>query len=345
MEPGDFAKLETATRQPDLALITKEEMNFPRITIQDVFKARQTIVPYLQPTPLHPYHGLNQWLGAKVYVKHENHNPTGAFKVRGGVNLLANLSFAERQRGVMTASSGNHGQSVAFAARLFGVRATIMLPENANPVKAEAIRSMGAEIVFHGRDFDEAKIFAESQAQQTGARFINSGDEPLLIAGVGTYALEIIESLPAVETIIAPVGGGSGVSGCCIVAKAINPNIRVIGVQAEKAPSAYLSWKAKQRVEAKMETFAEGLQTRAPFDLPQSIMCEWLDDFILVGEDEMREVMRLLIEHTRNLPEAAGAASLAAALKLKTSLVGKNVALVMSGGNLTFKQFRDLLIA
>ena len=313
------------------------------VTITDVLKARQTIAPYLQPTPLRHYHGLSQLLGAQVYVKHENHNPTGAFKVRGGVNLLANLSPDERRRCVITASSGNHGQSVAFAARLFDVRATIMLPENANPVKAEAIRSMGAEIVFHGRDFDDARMFAESQAQQTGARFINSGDEPLLIAGVGTYPLEIIESLPEVETIIVPVGGGSGVAGCCIVAKIINPGIRVIGVQAEKAPSAYLSWKAKQRVEAHMETFAEGLQTRAPFDLPQSIMHELLDDFILVSEDEMREAMRLLIEHTRNLPEAAGAASLAAALKLKTSLVGKNVALVMSGGNITLKQLRDLL--
>ena len=314
------------------------------VTILDILKARQVIAPYLQPTPLHHYHGLSQLLGAKVYVKHENHNPTGAFKVRGGVTLIANLSAEEHQRGVITASSGNHGQSVAFASRLFDVRATIMLPENANPVKAEAIRSMGAEIVFHGRDFDDARTFAESQAKQTGARFINSGDEPLLIAGVGTYALEILESLPEVDTIIVPVGGGSGVSGCCIVAKTINPNIRVIGVQAEKAPSAYLSWKAGQRVEAKMETFAEGLQTRAPFELPQSIMRELLDDFILVGEDEMREAMRLLIEHTRNLPEAAGAASLAAALKLKTSLAEKNVALVMSGGNITLKQLREILI-
>jgi len=313
------------------------------ITITDVFKARRTIAPYLQPTPHRHYHGLSRLLEAQVYIKHENHNPTGAFKVRGGVNLVAHLSPDERRRGVITASSGNHGQSVAFAARLFGVRATIMLPKNANPVKAEAIHGMGAEIVFHGRDFDEAKVFAESQAQQTGARFINSGDEPLLIAGVGTYTLEIIESLPEVETIIVPVGGGSGAAGCCVVAKTLNPHIRVIGVQAEKAPSAYLSWKARSRVEAKMETFAEGLQTRAPFDLPQSIMREWLDDFVLVGEEEMREAMRLLIEHTRHLPEAAGAAPLAAALKLKTTLAGKNIALVMSGGNITLNQLRELL--
>ncbi len=314
------------------------------ITIADVFKASQVIAPYLQPTPLYHYYGLSQLLGAKVYVKHENHQPVGAFKVRGGINFIANLSPEERQRGVITASSGNHGQSVAYASRLFGVRATIILPENANPVKVEAIRAIGAESVFHGRDFDDAREFAESHAQKTGARFISSGDEPLLIAGVATYSLEIIEKLPEVETIIVPVGGGSGVAGCCIVAKAINPSIRVIGVQAENAPSAYLSWKAGKRVEAKMETFAEGLATRAPFDLPQSIMRELLDDFILVSEDEMREAIRLLIEHTRNLPEAAGAASLAAALKLKTRLAGKTVALVMSGGNITLKQLREVLM-
>lgn len=313
------------------------------VTITEVFKARQTIAPHLPPTPLRHYPGLSQLLGAKVYVKHENHNPTGAFKVRGGINFIANLAAGERQRGVITASSGNHGQSIAYAARLFGVRATIMLPENANPVKVEAIRNMGAELVFHGRDFDDAKIFAELQAQKTGARFISSGNEPLLIAGVGTYALEIIESLPEIETIIVPVGGGSGVSGCCLVAKTINPHIRVIGVQAEKAPSAYLSWKAGEHVEAKMETFAEGLATRAPFELPQSIMREWLDDFILVSEDEMREAMRLLIEHTRNLPEAAGAASLAAALKLKTTRAGKIFVLVMSGGNITYSQLHELM--
>jgi threonine dehydratase len=198
-------------------------------------------------------------------------------------------------------------------------------------------------MVRHGRDFDDAREFAQSQAEKTGGRFISSGDEPLLIAGVGTYALEIIESLPEVETIFVLVGGGSGIAGCCIVAKAINPKIRVIGVQAEKAPSAYLSWKAGQRVEAKMETFAEGLATRAPFDVPQSIMGEMLDDFLLVSEDELREAMRLLIEQTRNLPEAAGAASLAGALKLKESLAGKNVALVMSGGNVTLKQLREIL--
>src|SRR5262245_34212882 len=298
----------------------------PDLTLEHVFQARKVIAPYLRPTPLYAYHGLSKLLGAQVYVKHENHQPVGAFKVRGGVNLISQLSAEEKQGGAITASSGNHGQSIAFASRLFGVRATIVLPEGANPAKVEAIRAMGAEIVFHGKDFDDARVHAEQMAPKIGARFINSGDEPLLIAGVATCALEIVEALPDVNMIIVPVGGGSGAAGCCIVAKSINPKILVVGVQAEKAPAAYLSWKEKARVEAKMETFAEGLATRAPFDLPQAILREHLDDFLLVSEDEMRRAILLLIEHTRNLPEAAGAAPLAAALKLKERLVGVKLA-------------------
>ncbi len=318
-------------------------MTFSKITLADVLKARQIIAPYLAPTPLYSYHGLNKLLETEVYIKHENHQPVGAFKVRGGINFIAQLSAEERKRGVSTASSGNHGQSIAFASKLFGVRARIALPENANPAKVEAIRSMGAEIIFHGRDFDEAREFAEQEAQRTGARFISSGDEPLLIAGVATYALEIFSTLAHLDVIIVPVGGGSGAAGCCLVAKSINPNIRVIGVQAEKAPAAYLSWKTGKRVEARMETFAEGLATRVPFDLPQSIMRELLDDFLLVSEDALRHAMLLLIEHTRNLPEAAGAAALAAALKIQPTLAGKRTVLVMSGGNIALGQLRDLI--
>ena len=312
-------------------------------TISDVLRARQTIAPYLRRTPLYPYHGLNDLLDSEVFVKHENHQPVGAFKVRGGINLLANLSPAERQAGVITASSGNHGQSIAYAARLFGVPATIFLPEGANPAKAGAIAAMGAKIVYHGRDFDDARVRAEEYAVQTGARFISSGDEPLLIAGVATYTLEILEELPEMEVLIVPIGGGSGAAGACIVAKTVDPNLRIIGVQAEQAPAAYLSWKAGKRVESKMKTFAEGLATRAPFDLPQEILREHLDDFLLVSEAEMRHAMRLMIEHTRNLAEAAGAASLAAALRLKSMLQDRKVVLVMSGGNVTVEGLRAVL--
>ncbi|MBW2121738.1 MAG: threonine/serine dehydratase [Deltaproteobacteria bacterium] len=315
-------------------------------TLKDVFLARRIVKKHLVRTPLVHYPGLGDLLGCEAFVKHENHQLLGAFKVRGGVNLIAQLSEEERRRGVIAASTGNHGQSVAYGARLFGTRATICVPEKANPVKVEAMRYLGAEILFHGRDFDEARQYAESLAEQRGYRYIHSGDEPLLIAGVGTYALEIVEDQPDVETIVVPIGGGSGASGCCIVAKSIDPRIWIIGVQAQKAPSAYLSWKEKRRVEARMETFAEGLATRTPFDLPQRILQDpdrGLDDFVLVSEDELRRAVITALEKTHNLAEAAGASPIAGALRLKDRISGQKVALVMSGGNLSLERMREIV--
>jgi len=312
-------------------------------TFTDVLLARQTIAPYLRPTPLYHYKSLSDEVGAEVWVKHENHQPIGAFKVRGGVNFMAHLSPEVKQRGVITASTGNHGQSVAYAARLFGVRAIVAMPNGANPVKVESIRNLGAEIHFVGQDFDDCRDYVEETSQHEGLYYLSSGDEPLLIAGVGTYSLEILEALPNVDTIIVPVGGGSGASGACLVAKTLNPSIQVIGVQSEAAPAAYLSWKEKGRVEAETRTFAEGLATRAPFDLPQAILRRDLDDFILVSDDELRAAMRLAMEKTRNLVEAAGAASLAAARKIRERLRGQRVALVMSGGNVTLAALKELL--
>jgi threonine dehydratase len=244
---------------------------------------------------------------------------------------------------VITASTGNHGQSIAYAARLFGVQAVIGMPEGSNPGKVAAIRNLGAEVLFHGHDFDDARQRVEGLAQEEGYRYVSSGDEPDLIAGVGTHTLEILQQLPDAEVIIVPVGGGSGASGACIAAKAIDPAIQVIGVQAEKAPSAYLTWRARERVEAKMETFAEGLATRTPFMLPQSILWEFLDDFVLVSEEEMLECILHFLERTHNLAEGAAAASLAGALKIKDRLAGKKVVLIMTGGNLSLANLRRAL--
>ncbi len=312
-------------------------------TFTDVLAARKRIAPYLRPTPLHHYPLLDDLIGAEVWVKHENHQPVGAFKVRGGINLAAQLTPEERERGLITASTGNHGQSVAYGARLFGVRAIVGMPEGANPGKVAAIRNLGAEILFHGRIFDDAKQKVEQLAQEKGYRFVHPGDEPHLIAGVGTYSLEILETLPDTEVIIVPVGGGSGASGACIVSQAVNPSIQVIGVQAEKAPAAQLTWKSRKRTEATMETFAEGLATAAPFMLPQSILWEYLSDFVLVSEEEMLRGIVHYLEATHNLAEGAAAASLAGAIKLRDRLAGKKVVLVMSGGNLSLANLRRAL--
>lgn len=312
-------------------------------TFQDVLKARQVVRRYLLRTPLHFYPALSDLLGCQIYVKHENHQPVGAFKVRGGVYLSSQLNDDERRRGMITASTGNHGQSIAYGGRLFGVRAIIGVPEKANPGKVAAMRALGAELRFHGADFDDAREHVEQLAAEKGYRYVHAGNEPHLIAGVGTYALEILEDVPDVETIIVPVGGGSGASGTCIVVKTINPAVEVIGTQAAAAPAAYKSWQAKKLVESKTETFAEGLATRSAFALPQRILREHLDDFVLVSEQEMRRAIVLMLEQTHNLAEGAGAASLAAAVKLKDRLAGRKVVLVLSGGNLSMEKLRWVL--
>ena len=192
-------------------------------------------------------------------------------------------------------------------------------------------------------DFDEARVYCETLAREKNMRYVHSGNEPLLIAGVGTIALEIFEDAPEVGTIFVPVGGGSGAAAACLVAKTINPQVRVIGVQAERAPAAYKSWRAKKLLEDRMETEADGLATRVAFELPQRILWQLLDDFVLVTEEEIRRALILFIERAHTLAEGAGAAPLAAALKMREQLLGQSVALVLSGGNVTVEQLRNAL--
>ena len=304
--------------------------------IELVLEARLRIAPYLKPTPLYHYPLLSELVGAKVFVKHENYQPIGAFKVRGGVNLIASLPPEERSRGVITASTGNHGQSIAYASRLFGVRAVIGVPENCNPAKLAAMKSWGAEMLVYGRDFDEARERVERVAAEQGFRYIHSANEPLLIAGVGTVTLEVLEELPDAEAIFCAVGGGSGCASTTLVARALRPGLRVIGVQAARAASAYESWRQKKLVSTgRADTFAEGVQTRVAFEMTQAILWENLKEFVLVEEEEMRHAMIHYLERARTLAEGAGAAPLAAAIKLAPELRGKKVVLYLSGGNVS----------
>jgi threonine dehydratase len=322
-------------------VLTEQELEAP--TLDDVRAAAERIAPHLRPTPLETYPVLSELVGADVWVKHENGLPTGAFKVRGGINLVSQLDEEERRRGLISASTGNHGQSVAYAARLFGVGATICVPEGANPLKVESMRKLGAEIVVHGRDFDDAREHCEELAERNGYRYVHSGDEPHLIAGVGTATLELLGADPEIDTLVVPIGGGSGAAGACIAGKGVKPGLEVIGVQSDAAPAAYRSWREGRVVEDRMETFAEGLATRVGFGLPQQIIREQLDDFVLVSDDAIRAAMVLLLEQTRQLVEAAGAAALAGALELHSRLAGRRVALICSGGNISLEQLRELL--
>lgn len=314
-------------------------------TFTDVLDAARRIRGHVEPTPLRRYPSVDRIAGAEVYVKHENFNPTGAFKVRGGVNLVSRLSDDERRRGVIAASTGNHGQSVAYAARAFGVSAIICAPANANPVKVESMQDLGAEVILQGDRYDDARMNAERLAREHGYRYIHSGDEPLLIAGVGTHTLEILQEQPDIEVIIVPIGGGSGAAGACIAAKAINPAVEVIGVQSAEAPAAHLSWSARELREAPNRTRAEGLATATPFELPQRILRRLLDAFVLVSDDDIDAATVLMIEKTRTLVEGAGAAALAAAIQLRQRLAGRRVALICSGGNVSPAQLKALLTA
>ena len=318
-------------------------MNQAPPTFADVLKARLTIQPYISPTPLVSYPLLNDLLGAEVYVKREDCQPTSSFKVRGGINLVANLSGEERARGIIGVSTGNHGQSLAYASRLLGGRCVIVVPEAANPLKVATIRALGAEVSFHGRDFDEARDYTEVMASERGLRYVHSANEPLLVAGVATETLEILEQVPDLDYLLVPLGGGSGAAGACIVAKALCPGVQVIAVQSAQAPAGYDSWKAKHLVQADMTSLAEGLATRTGYQLTQRVIWDRLDDFLLVDDSELERAIVHYIECAHVLAEHAGAAALAGALKSRDKIAGKKVGLILSGANLTLPQLRQAL--
>ncbi len=315
----------------------------PEPTFDDVPAARRTLRPHFGPTPLLRHPGLCELLDADVLVKHENYLPTAAFKVRGGVNLLANLSADERRRGVVTASTGNHGQSIAWAGAKFGVRAVVCAPAGAAEVKVRAMRGFGAEVVLAGADFEEAKRVAARLANEQGLRFISSGDEPLLIAGVATHTLEIFEQAADVDLLIVPLGGGSGAAGAALVAKTLSPRTQVVAVQSSGAPAAYLSWKSGAPTTAPIRSVAGGFATGETFELPQRMLRRLLDDFVLVDDDELFVALRLLLEHAKTLAEPAGAGALAAALRLRDRVRGRRTVLILSGGNASPDELRRAL--
>ncbi len=316
------------------------------LSFEDIVEAREFIGPYLQKTPLVRIARISEDLGCDYYAKLENLQPVGAFKVRGGINLVGNVATADAgQTTLITASTGNHGQSIAYAGRLFGMRVIIYAPaENVNESKMQAMRDLGAEVRHYGRDFDEARLECERVSREEGFRYVHSANEPHLIAGVGTIGLEIFEDLPDVDVIVAPAGGGSCASGNCIVAQRLNPTVRVIAVQAEAAPAMWHSWRNHTLDPyPTMKTEHEGLATRVPFEMTNRILWELLDDFVLVTDEQINDAIRLLAQHAKQVVEGAGAASLAAAIKLGDDLRGKKVVGIVSGGNIPPERFAGLL--
>jgi threonine dehydratase len=313
-------------------------------TYADVLSAAPIVHRWITPTPLYEYPALSSLLGCRFLLKHENHTPTTAFKVRGGVNLVSRLPDDVKRRGILGCTTGNHGQSLAYAARLFDVRCVLVVPQNANPDKLAAMRALGAELIEHGRDFDDARAHCEQIGAREGLRYVHSANEPDLIAGVGTFALEIFDREPEPDFVFVPVGLGSGICGTALVAAARSPRTRVIGVQSELAPAVTMSWRTGQPVETDTpRTFAEGMATRASASMTLELMRRHVHDMMLVSDDELRDAIRLLLRVTHNLAEGAGAAATAAAFKRRDELAGTTVVAVLSGGNLDLRELRRIL--
>jgi threonine dehydratase len=313
-------------------------------TLRDVYAARKVISTYLKPTPLFYSRHLSKLLGCQLYLKLENLQPTRAFKVRGGINYMNRMKQQAAGKVVITASTGNHAQSIAYAGSLFGIEVKILMPLGVPEMKAQAIKELGAEVITYGNYYDEAREYAEKLATQKGYVYVHGSNEPLLHEGVATMHLEIFEEQPDVDLVINPIGGGSGASGACIVYKTLDPRITVIGVQAEGAPAFYNSWKSgviKQM--GRVNTIAEGMATAKAYELPFKILRKALDDVILVSDAEMKEAVRSIFSATGQVAELSGAASTAAAFKIRDRLAGKKVALLLSGGNIEPDQLARIL--
>ena len=295
------------------------------------------------PPPLRRYPLIDELVGAEVYIKHENYQPNGSFKVRGGISVITNLDQSTLKNGLVAASTGNHGQSVSNAGKIAGVPVRIIVPVGANPDKIAAMQQLGAQVTEHGEKFDDAIDYAEHLAETEGLRYIHAGNEPDLIAGVATETLEIMQEVPDMDAVIVPIGGGSGASGACLVANAINPNTRVIGVQAASSPAAYESWKAKKILSAPNKSTVEGVATGRAFELPQAILQKYLSDFRVYDDAVFDEAVYWLLAYAHTLAEPAGAAALGAAYQLRESLAGKKVAVICCSSNITTPQLQRII--
>jgi threonine dehydratase len=316
------------------------------ITIDDVRAARERVSPYLTPTPLREYPQLGELVGAgiRVLVKHENHQPTNSFKIRNGLSFMTALTADERKRGVVAASTGNHGQGIAYGGKLLGVSTIVCVPAGNNPDKNAAMRALGATVVEEGRDYDEAVQVMRRLADEQGCVVSHSTNDPRIVAGAGTMTLEILEQRPDLDALVIAVGGGSQAVGAITVARAVSPDLQVFGVQAAGASAIHDSWHARSRLTRdRADTFAEGVATRTTYDLTFPALQGGLAGFVTVTDTEIAESLRTILSVTHNLVEGAGAMGFAALHKLRDRLAGKRVGIVFCGGNLDTGMLRRIL--
>jgi threonine dehydratase len=303
------------------------------LTVAAVRAAQDTVHRHLPATPMWAYPILSDAAGAAVFVKHENVQPVGAFKVRGGLTLLDAMSPEERRRGTVSYSTGNHALSLAYAAAVFGTPCTMVMPAGANPVKAAAVRGYGAEVVLTGDDLEGAQEYAGKLAADTGARLVSPGDTPELLAGVGTLYLEVLRDQPDLDAIVVPIGSGTGAAAAGVVARELAPRCAVIGVQSSASPAGYESWRSGRLEQRPNRTRVDGLATGRGYALPQRLMRTGLADFLLVDDDQITSAQRLLATAAHTLAEGAGAAALAGVLSRPDLFAGRKIAIICTGGN------------
>lgn len=317
-------------------------MTWP-ITFDDVLAAERRLRPHLPPTALRNYPALDRAVGhgVRVWVKHENHQPTGAFKVRNGLSVLTALEPDQRARGVVAATRGNHGQGVAWAGRLLGAPVVICVPEGNSPAKNQAMRDLGAELIERGRDYDESVTVAEALVAERGLVMVHSTNNRDIIAGAATISLEILREQPALDAMVVAVGGGSQAVGALSAARELAPAMPVYGVQAANAAAIHDSWHARERLTRdSADTFADGLATRNCYDMTFDALREGLTGFVACTEDELAAAVRLYASATHTIAEGAGAAGLAGLCKLAHELAGKSVGVILSGSNIDDDTFR-----
>jgi len=325
-------------------MLKKYEAASEQVNLTRTLMARALINKYLNRTNLICYSELSRLIGCEAFVKHENHNPTGSFKIRGALNFFHHMSREELETGILVATRGNHGLAMAWAGQWFHVPCTVVVPENNNPELNRIIESYGAELIVHGEDFYDAQSYCDELVDSAGYYYVQQGNEPEILNGIATMGLEILEDLPDADTIICPIGGGAGCASLLKTARAIKPSIEIIGVEPANAPSFYTSWQRKEIVTLdEAHTIADGLAARTVFHLPYVILRDTINDVVLLSEDEILEGVRMALTATLNLAEAAGAVSLIAAWKIRDRLAGKKVVMIMSGGNLNMDHLKKAI--
>jgi threonine dehydratase len=315
------------------------------ITFRDVEAARERLRPHLPPTPLRSYAPLDEAVGEgiRVLVKHENHQPTNAFKVRNTLSVMTWLSPAERARGVVGATRGNHGAGMAWAGALLGSPVTICVPLGNNPEKNAAMRGFGATVIEEGRDYDESVVVADRLVRERGLTLVHATNHPQIIAGAGTMTLEIVEQTQKLDAMVIALGGGSQALGAMTVLREKRPGVPVYAVQAAGAPAFAEGYRTRRMTTLpRADTIADGLATRTTYELTFGPLCEGLAGVLTVSEEEIAAAVRLMIATTHNLAEAAGAVGLAGLLRLRNELRGKTVAIILSGGNIDAATLREI---